>query len=239
MFDLNLLGKPGIQPDEVEAVISFKPAEVDKPPVLNPQKEKPAVLKSKVPKLVPVVAVVLIAIFAAIIHYAPEKPESAPVKKETTVLEDLDTFISVFSKMPGNTVLQKILISPDVLHFKLFSRDQLALNLLGMELDDQFSSTVRISGNQTVGSLLILTKEWSYQATPVKDVNQFRSLLMKIGVEEYLLGDSEIFTVLDDEQLMDLMRELHAVKLLYCKQLNVEITEDGQYSFKLSFVPGT
>ncbi|NOZ08975.1 MAG: hypothetical protein GXO91_08920 [FCB group bacterium] len=240
MFDLNLLGKPGIQPQVVETAYSFieqKP----KPAVVSHHEEyaeEPPEGAMESRRLAPILIPLLILLVMVGVYFfntglnktaLPEERESLSVQDE------ISQVISMLGNLSDKVYLQRFLLTPEIILVNLRSDDQIELNMLSAELEDLLKVQCRISGSKEFGVLLSISIPIEYESRELNDTIPVKKIMEEQGLSEIRETGLTISATVRNEDIFPLLQRLLDDGYIYYKKCWIECRVDENCLFQLLY----
>ncbi len=240
MFDLNLLGKPGIQPQVVQTTYSFieqkpKPAagfhreEYTEEPL---EDGRPG--RSRAPFLI---LLLILLVMAGVYFFNTGRRQAAlPAARESlSVQDEVSQVISVLGNLSDKVYLQRFLITPEIILANLRSDDQIELNMLSVELEDLLKVQCRISGSKEFGVLLSISIPIEYESQELNDTTPVKKIMEKQGLSDIRESGLTISATLRNEDIFPLLQNMLEAGFIYYKKCWIECRVDQDCSFQLLY----
>lgn len=240
MFDLNLLGKPGIQPQVVQTTYSF--IEQKPKPAAGFQREEYAEEpledarpgRSRAPFLIPLL---ILLVMAGVYFFNTGRRQVAlPAARENlSVQDEISQVISVLGNLSDKVYLQRFLLTPEIILVNLRSDDQIELNMLSVELEDLLKVQCRISGSKEFGVLLSISIPIEYESQELNDTTPVKKLMEDQGLSDIRESGLTISATLRNEDIFILLQNMLDAGFIYYKKCWIECRVDQNCLFQLLY----
>jgi len=240
MFDLNLLGKPGIQPETVKASVSYISESKTAHQIsaeAEPEREEPKTKRSlaKFFRVLAVICILLIpVIFYVFVHYNETEGqliEKDPISKE----QALKNAAFIIDQLNEQVKLKQLNIGNGVMTLHLGSNDQMKITILGVELEDKFGTPCRISGDKKSGLNLKMSIPVDQSISKIIDSTAIQQIFSSAGIYNWQLLSQKLSASVNLDEAEILINEFLVSSTIHFKQINIKTYSSDQFTLEVLF----